>query len=223
MKYLKKRIAWNKGKKCPYVSKIFKGKKLSLEHREKLRQAKLINPVRYWLGKKRPDLKNTNSVKTMFKQGDIPPWTGKKLPERSRENHWNWKGGPPKCLECRKILGTSSYKVKRCSRHRAHHLMGENSPHWRGGKGTERHKMMGRYEYRIWREAVFARDNWNCQQCNKRGGYLEADHIKPWSLYPELRYAIDNGRTLCRECHKQTDTWGIKALIYKEVDIYEQN
>lgn len=98
MDYPKKRIAWNKGKKCPYVSKIFKGKKLSLEHREKLRRAKLISPVRYWLGKKRPELKNTNSAKTMFKKGLVPPWTGKKLPEISGENHWNWKGG--KQVDC---------------------------------------------------------------------------------------------------------------------------
>src|SRR3990167_1496308 len=200
--------AWNKGKKCPEVSKMFKGKKKSLEHREKLRQAKLRNPVRYWLGKKRdiPWLPK-------YSKGHIPANKEKKMPEISGNNHWNWKGGLPKCLECGKTLG-SSYQAKRCSRHRANHLMGENSPHWRGGKGTERHKLMGRYEYRIWREAVFARDNWTCQKCGERGCYLEANHIKPWALYPELRYAIDNGETLCRNCHKQTDTWGIKALIY---------
>jgi len=69
------------------------------------------------------------------------------------------------------------------------------------------------YEYRLWRTAVFERDNYTCIWCGKRsqkGQSLEiqADHIKPFCDYPALRFAIDNGRTLCRECHKKTDTFG---------------
>jgi hypothetical protein len=43
--------------------------------------------------------------------------------------------------------------------------------------------------------------------CEKRGGELHADHIKQFAYYPTLRFVLDNGRTLCKECHKQTDTY----------------
>lgn len=61
---------------------------------------------------------------------------------------------------------------------------------------------------RVWRVSVFERDNYTCQGCGKRGGYLEADHIKPFAKFPEFRFDVNNGRTMCRPCHQQTDSWG---------------
>ena len=44
---------------------------------------------------------------------------------------------------------------------------------------------------------------------------MVADHVKPWALYPELRYDLDNGRTLCVPCHKKTETYGYKTRELK--------
>lgn len=66
-------------------------------------------------------------------------------------------------------------------------------------------------EYKLWRESVFIRDKYTCRFCGKKGGNLNADHIKPFAYYPELRFALDNGRTLCVECHRKTDTFGQKC------------
>jgi 5-methylcytosine-specific restriction endonuclease McrA len=62
-----------------------------------------------------------------------------------------------------------------------------------------------------WRKAVFSRDDFTCQICGIKGGYLEADHIKPFSTHHDLRFELSNGRTLCRPCHMKTDTWGYKG------------
>lgn len=79
----------------------------------------------------------------------------------------------------------------------------------------ENKKIRASLEYKIWREAVFKRDNWTCVWCFKKGCILNADHIKPFAYFPELRFAIDNGRTLCIDCHKTTDTYGNKAKLKK--------
>lgn len=57
-------------------------------------------------------------------------------------------------------------------------------------------------EYKQWRRSVFERDGYRCQICGKRGGKLNAHHIKKYAYYPELRYTVSNGITLCYECHK---------------------
>jgi len=78
---------------------------------------------------------------------------------------------------------------------------GSKNGRWNGGSSKE----CIRYtiEYRLWRESVFARDNWTCCHCKKQGIFLHAHHIKKYSEFPKLRLAIDNGITLCKECHQK--------------------
>ena len=86
---------------------------------------------------------------------------------------------------------------------------GKNCYLWKGGITPENHKIRQSIENRLWREAVFARDNWACQGCYARSGngkavFLEAHHIKSFVKFPKLRFAIDNGLTLCKQCHNLT-------------------
>ena len=85
---------------------------------------------------------------------------------------------------------------------------GEKSSRWKGGITPLNFKIRNSEEYKLWRKAVFERDNFTCIWCDKKGGTLHADHIKPFALFPELRFAIDNGRTLCKDCHLKTSTFG---------------
>lgn len=88
-------------------------------------------------------------------------------------------------------------------------------PFWKGGL-TELNKIIRQSaEYAIWRQHVFQRDDYTCQACGQRGGKLQADHELPFSLYPDLRFEILNGRTLCEECHNKTDTYGKKMSTYE--------
>lgn len=91
------------------------------------------------------------------------------------------------------------------------------------GRITEKNKQIrNSLEYSLWRTAVFVRDQYTCQNCGDKSGNghtvsLEADHIKPFAFFPELRLAIDNGRTLCRSCHMKTDTWGRPSKMLEKV------
>lgn len=58
-------------------------------------------------------------------------------------------------------------------------------------------------KYKEWRRKVFERDFYTCAICGKVGGELNAHHIKPYAYYPELRYEVNNGITLCKNCHKK--------------------
>jgi hypothetical protein len=77
---------------------------------------------------------------------------------------------------------------------------GKDHWHWKGGITPLNLIIRNSKPYKRWRESVFKRDNWTCQNCGIRGGKLRADHIKPFCLFPELRFDINNGRTLCLSC-----------------------
>jgi len=89
-------------------------------------------------------------------------------------------------------------------------MIGKNVKH---GNTKENIRIRASIESRLWREAVFARDNYTCQKCSKRGGRLHPHHMKSFAEYPELRFAIDNGQTLCVTCH---------ALEHPDIGFFKQ-
>ena len=140
-------------------------------------------------------------AKYRFKKGNKAFLGKKHTEEYKRKMSENNKGkvfGPPASLETRRKM---SDKRK-----------GKNHYNWQGGITPINFAIRKTFEYKLWRESVFKRDNYTCIWCgikgSQTGGYLHADHIKPFSTYPELRFAIDNGRTLCVPCHRKTETYG---------------
>ena len=78
---------------------------------------------------------------------------------------------------------------------------------WKGGITPINVKIRNSIKYKQWRTAVFKRDKYMCQRCGQWGGKLNADHIKDFAYYPELRFQISNGQTLCINCHKLKGTY----------------
>jgi hypothetical protein len=79
---------------------------------------------------------------------------------------------------------------------------GEKGSNWQGGLESENKAIRKSLKFRLWRERIFKRDNWTCQNCNIRGGMIHPHHVKPFSKYPKLRFRIYNGITLCKDCHQ---------------------
>lgn len=142
-------------RKC---SSIFNG--ALLEVKEKMSVAKLGRPVwnkgvNMWLNKEHPrgtlgkkGLNVGRIVSEETRKKLTKAHTGKKYPQYSGENHWNWQNGKtPKNEAIRKSA-----------------------------------------DYKNWRISVFQRDNYTCVNCGKKGGELNADHIKPFSLFIDKRF-----------------------------------
>ncbi len=121
-----------------------------------------------------------------------------------------------KCDCGKEIILKGSYLIsgdtKSCGCFKKEKMSGENNLKWRGGITPENVKIRHSIEYRLWRESVFARDNWTCQKCGQRGWNLYAHHIKSFADFPELRFSIDNGVTLCMKCHEKTPNYKNKKF-----------
>lgn len=90
---------------------------------------------------------------------------------------------------------------------------GNNNPSWKGGITSINMKIRNSKEYKIWRNTILKNGNYICSKCGVNNN-LEVDHIKPFSLFPKLRLEVSNGRILCKDCHKLTNTYSGKIYSY---------
>ena len=130
----------------------------------------------------------------------------------------------PNCIDCNKKLGRR--KAKRCQQCAGKARAGENREYWNFPKSHEHHNWKGGITplhslirklkiYKKWRISVLKRDDYTCQNCNHRGGWLEVHHINLFSdILRENRiiniktatkchqlWDLSNGITLCKQCH----------------------
>ena len=174
-----------KGKNNIRLDKL--GKKFSDTHKKNISEAHK--------GIKYPNRKSPTPRTNLHKERLSKALKGKKGKKHSIETKMEMsrtRKGRKASIETRKKMSLN--------------MQGRKNRFWQGGINTINMKIRRSLEYKLWREAVFERDNYTCiwcgaKSCKGKKVVLNADHIQLFSTHPELRFAIDNGRTLCKQCH----------------------
>lgn len=142
---------------------------------------------------------------THKKLGTIPPnQKGYKHSEETKEGISKSTKGVKKSMKMRENLSASK--------------RGDKNYRWKDGVTPLRKRIYKSYKTKIWRESIFERDKYACQWCGEKGR-LEAHHTPiefavlvdnlkvktlETALADESFWNINNGITLCYECHKTT-------------------
>lgn len=183
----------------------------------------------YWKGKHPPN---------EWKKGHIISLKTREKMSLSHkgEKSYKWKGGKPKCLTCGKELSAYTSKIcKNCyikllKKNRPNAWKKDKNPSWKGGFYSIAEKIRASLKYQEWRQQIFIRDNFTCQKCKVKGGYLEAHHHKKifskllqevkinlplFDLYDGAMiytplWNLNNGITLCKKCHQKTKNYCYK-------------
>ena len=184
---------------CKKISLAKKGHPVSEESKEKMRKSHLgqlpWNTGKHIHEETKKKISESNKLQIRLGLRKIPSFKGGHHTESAKQRISQGNKGKK---------DTKETMLKRI----ASRPRGANHHWWKGGITPTNIKIRMSFEYKLWRTAVFTRDNFTCIWCGQKSGKLNADHIKRFSDYPELRFAIDNGRTLCIECHKKTNTFG---------------
>jgi len=79
---------------------------------------------------------------------------------------------------------------------------GESNPNWKGNLVSDDVRERRSYIAKKWRQVILDRDSYKCQKCGC-SEKLHVHHIKEFKDYPELRWDINNGITVCVSCHEK--------------------
>lgn len=96
------------------------------------------------------------------------------------EKVFGYKKKKKYCNKCRKDIRRKVLEDNQIWR-TVKHYRGERSSNWKGGVTLWKNRVRGSLKYKQWRGEVFKRDNYTCQGCNKKGGYLEAHRINSFT------------------------------------------
>lgn len=98
--------------------------------------------------------------------------------------------------------------------------IGSGGSNWKGGITPVVMQIRNCFKMRQWISDIFHRDDFTCQECFKRGGRLNAHHLKSFTkIYKDNNiktledalncdelWDLNNGQTLCVDCHKKINT-----------------
>lgn len=119
------------------------------------------------------------------------------------------------CLYCKNGFKAKSKIITFCSNDcyisYKKTLTKDKNPNWKGGLKIPNQRGRNTVEHNQWIKDVFERDDYTCLHCKKIGGELNAHHIKEWAKFPDERCNLDNGITLCVNCHHKVHKWVMKA------------
>ena len=79
-------------------------------------------------------------------------------------------------------------------------FMGIESSGWKGGVSPANMKARQCAEYQSWKKKVYKRDNHHCRNCDSDSNLI-AHHLLSFSKFPQFRFDLWNGITVCRKCH----------------------
>lgn len=74
-----------------------------------------------------------------------------------------------------------------------------------------------------WRKDIYKKDDYTCQKCKTKGDKvkLNAHHIRNYSSDKENRFNVNNGITLCVDCHKEFHhRYGNKNNSYEQLKVF---
>lgn len=132
--------------------------------------------------------------KSAFKKGTRP-----NIKTEFKKGHTPWNKGTKGVMPASMKGKHHTTETKRKISMNRKAPKGENHYAWTGGKYSESYRQRRTFRDNM-QKLVFERDNYTCQLCGNKGD-LQVDHIQSWAEYVELRFKLENCRTVCAKCH----------------------